>query len=54
MPTRAWTLQVSAGHLTEAEEHEDGSRDDVNRVTASATYHRLVDRRLWATTIAWS
>lgn len=53
MPTRAWTLQVSAGHLTEAEEHEDGSRDDVNRVTASATYHRLVDRRLWATTIAW-
>jgi hypothetical protein len=53
MPTPAWALQVSAGRLTEAEEHEDGSLEDLTRVTASATYHRLVDSRLWATTIAW-
>jgi hypothetical protein len=48
MPTRRLALQVSAGHLTEA---EDGA--DVVRVTASATYHRLVDDKLWATTFAW-
>ena len=53
MPTPAWALQVSAGHLNDAEAHEDGSREDVKRITASATYHRLVNSRLWATTAAW-
>ena len=53
MPTPAWAVQVSAGHLNDAEAHEDGSREDVNRITASATYHRLVNSRLWATTVAW-
>jgi hypothetical protein len=53
MPTSQWALQVSAGHLTEAERGESGIRNDVDRITASATYHRLVNSRLWATTIAW-
>ena len=53
MPTPAWALQVSAGHLNDAEEHDDGSREDVKRITASATYQRLVNSRLWATTFAW-
>ncbi|HEX5070888.1 MAG TPA: hypothetical protein VFV78_11800 [Vicinamibacterales bacterium] len=52
-PSSRWTFQVSAGHLTEAEQHADGAREDVNRITASGTYHRLVDNRLWATTVAW-
>jgi hypothetical protein len=53
LPTPQWALQVSAGHLTEAEFRLSGSRADVTRTTASATYHRLVSSRLWATTIAW-
>jgi len=56
MPTPAWALQVSAGHLTEAEAAPaaSGPRVDVDRVTASATFHRttLADTR-WATTIGW-
>jgi hypothetical protein len=53
LPTRHLAIQVSAGHLTAAEARQDGGREDVTRVTASATYHRLVNDRLWATTIAW-
>ncbi|MEO7190238.1 MAG: hypothetical protein ABI051_04220 [Vicinamibacterales bacterium] len=53
MPTPRWALQVSAGHLTEAEAGHDDSREDVNRITASATYHRLIGARLSATTVAW-
>lgn len=55
LPTTRLALQVSAGHLTDAESGEvEGARIDVNRVTASATYHRPVrDNSLWATTIAW-
>lgn len=55
LPTPAVTLQVSAGHLSEAEAaHESGSRVDVNRVTASATYHRSIgDESFWASTVAW-
>ena len=35
LPTNRWALQLSAGHLTEAEaSHDDGSRIDVNRITA--------------------
>src|SRR3954451_7328388 len=55
LPTNQWALQASAGHLTEAEErHDAGTRVDVDRVTASATYHRA--RRagsVWAITIGW-
>lgn len=53
MPTSRLALQVSAGHLTEAEREADGHSENVDRVTASAMYHRLVRSRLWATTIAW-
>lgn len=55
LPARQWALQASAGHLTEAEAgHDGGPRTDVDRVTASATYHRrLDDAGIWATTIGW-
>lgn len=53
LPTDRWALQVSTGHLNEAERHEDGSRADVRRTTASATYHRwMAAPRIWATTVA--
>ncbi|HZS11510.1 MAG TPA: hypothetical protein VFA38_04615, partial [Nitrospirales bacterium] len=44
-----------AGHLTEAEAgHDGGSRVDVDRVTASATYHRrLRQNSIWASTVGW-
>ena len=55
LPTNRWALQVSAGHLTEAEAgHDGGPRVDVNRVTASATYHRIFRKgSIWASTVAW-
>jgi hypothetical protein len=55
LPARPWALQVSAGRLTEAEAGDDGGpRIDVNRVTASATYHQLRrPGRIWASTIGW-
>jgi hypothetical protein len=55
MPSDRWALQVSAGHLAGAEAGDvPGVRDDVTRVTASATYHRPIGNTgLWATTVAW-
>jgi YHS domain-containing protein len=55
MPTARLALQVSAGRLTEAEAGEPGDpRIDVNKVTASATYHRMFrENSIWASTIAW-
>ena len=54
LPTNRWALQLSAGHLTEAEAGHDGPRIDVNRVTASATYHRaLREGSIWASTVGW-
>ena len=55
LPTPRLAVQVSAGHLKEAEPGEDGGpRVDVNRVTASATYHRQFrENSIWATTVAW-
>jgi hypothetical protein len=53
LPSSEWSVQVSAGHLKDAEERPVGPRVDVTRVTASATYHRLTLGRLWATTVAW-
>lgn len=52
MPTARWAIQVSAARLIEGDAHGPGVREDVTRVTASATYHRMVNQRLWATTIA--
>ncbi len=55
MPSRRWALQISAGHLTEAEATPGSStREDLDRITASATYHRpLGTSTLWASTAAW-
>jgi hypothetical protein len=55
LPTTRWALQVSAGHLTEAEAGDAGGpRIDVNRVTASTTYHRVLrPGSVWASTIGW-
>ena len=55
MPTRRLSLQVSAGHLSEAEaEFGSQPRNDVKRFTASATWHRpLAADGLWATTFAY-
>jgi hypothetical protein len=54
-PSDDFVLQVSAGHLNEAEAGEGGlPRVDVDRVTASVTYHRRLGAGdLWATTLAW-
>ena len=53
LPTGRWSLQLSAGHLEEAEAGHD-ARVDVDRVTASATYHRaLAGAGIVATTVAW-
>jgi hypothetical protein len=54
-PTSSLTLQVSAGHLTDAEAgHGDEPAVSLDRATASATYHRQFGTgNLWATTAAW-
>jgi hypothetical protein len=54
-PTVDLVLQVSAGHLADAEAGEGTlPRADVDRVTASVTYHRRTGmRNLWASTLAW-
>jgi hypothetical protein len=55
LPTPAVAVQVSAGHLNEAEVgHDGGPPVDVDRITASATYHRAPgDESVWASTLAW-
>jgi hypothetical protein len=56
LPVPRVALQVSAGHLAEAEEsHEAPARVDVNRSTASATYHHPFREgsSIWASTIGW-
>ena len=54
-PSDDFVLQVSAGHLNEAEAGEGGlPRVDVDRLTASVTYHRRLGAgNLWASTLAW-
>jgi hypothetical protein len=55
LPAPRWAFQVSAGHLREAEAGHDGApRTDVDRITASATYHRVTKPGdVWASTIGW-
>ena len=53
-PWENLVLQVSAGHLEEAEgEFPPQPRADVDRLTASATYHVRVGSGLSATTLAY-
>jgi hypothetical protein len=55
MPSSRWALQLSGGRLNEAEAgHAGGPRVDVDRVTASVTYHHpTLENTLWATTLGW-
>jgi len=55
MPTDRLVLQLSSGHLNEAEaEFGAQPRSDLHRSTASATYHRPYRRAgQWATTVAY-
>lgn len=50
-----WAVQLSAGHLVEAERHQPGEpREDVNRYTASVLHHRpLGPSAYWAAAGAW-
>jgi len=53
-PSDNFLLQISAGRLNEAETAEEGlPRVDVERVTASVSYHRRAGQKLWASTLAW-
>jgi hypothetical protein len=54
MPTARLALQVSAAHLEATEaEFPPQPRSDIDRVTASATYHRMTGAAIWATTLAY-
>jgi hypothetical protein len=54
LPTERLALQISTAHLHEAEaEFAPQPRSDINRTTASATYHRPVRNGFWATTAAY-
>jgi YHS domain-containing protein len=54
-PADGLVLQVSAGRLTDAEAGEGSlPRANVDRVTASLTYHRRPgSANMWASTLAW-
>ena len=54
VPTERLAIQVSGGRMREAElDFEPQPRTDVDRVTASAAYHRPAGRGVWATTVAY-
>lgn len=56
MPTPRWSVQVSAGHLVEAEPaHEDLPVADKNLVTTSVSHTRRLAAHdsFWASTVAW-
>ncbi len=54
LPAPRWAMQASAGRLNEAEAGHDGDPVDINRVTASVTYHRTtLNGAVWATTVGW-
>lgn len=55
LPGERWSLQLSGGHLKDAEAGEPGEPPiTVNRYTASAIYHHpLRGGGIWATTLVW-
>jgi hypothetical protein len=55
LPTSNWALQFSGGRLNEAEPGEEAAPPvDIDRLTASATYHRItLDNVIWANTLGW-
>jgi hypothetical protein len=53
-PTTSTVVQVSAGRLNDAEHEAGFPPNDVTRVTASASYNRMLNgSTLWASTIGW-
>jgi hypothetical protein len=50
-PTANWALQVSRAHIKSPEQLHPA--DDVDRSTASASYHRDFGSAQWQTTLAW-
>jgi hypothetical protein len=55
-PSAAWSFQVSAGQLNDAERVpavEGGLTKDMTRVTASASFVRQLRGRPWASTLSW-
>ena len=54
LPAPTLALQVSAGHLKEAEAGDGAEpRRDVDRFTATGTYHRIREGTVWASTFGW-
>lgn len=55
LPTSHWALQFSGGRLNDAEPGDDGGPPvDIDRLTASATYHRTtLENVIWASTVGW-
>jgi hypothetical protein len=53
MPAAQVAVQISAGHLADAEAAHGAGRQDVERATASVVYHRQNGPALWATMAAW-
>ncbi len=53
MATPRLALQVSAARLREGEAELAGAHGDVDKLTASATYHRMTGTSVWATTLAY-
>ena len=55
LPGGRWALQLSAGHLEDAEfEFAPEPRSDADKLTASATYHRTTrGGGIWASTLAY-
>jgi YHS domain-containing protein len=54
LPTPNVALQVSAGHLKDAEAGEATQpRHDINKLTASVTFHKVTGARVAASTFAW-
>jgi YHS domain-containing protein len=54
LPNANVALQVSGGRLKEAEAGEGANpRVDVNKMTASATFHGMREKRISASTIGW-
>jgi hypothetical protein len=54
MPLERMALQFSGGRLEDAEApHGVGPRQDVVRLTTSATYHAPLGAGFWATTVGW-
>jgi len=54
LPTSHIAIQVSAGHLNEAEAGEGTEpRHDVTKATASATYNQVWGQNVSATTVVW-